>query len=81
MKQHASFADFILEDTSQAQWTDETKAFSSRWSAPVNGRPAIEPELLFRMLVIGCLYGIKSEVKLAQAVNENIAFHPHLKFE
>ena len=39
-----------------------------------NGRPAIEPELLFRMLFIGYLYGIKSEVKLAQAVNENIAF-------
>ena len=39
-----------------------------------NGRPAIEPELLFRMLLIGYLYGIKSEVKLAQAVNENIAF-------
>ena len=41
---------------------------------PDNGRPAIEPELLFRMLFIGYLYGIKSEVKLAQAVNENIAF-------
>ena len=39
-----------------------------------NGRPANEPELLFRMLFIGYLYGIKSEVKLAQAVNENIAF-------
>ena len=36
---------------------------------PDNGRPAIEPELLFRMLFIGYLYGIKSEVKLAQAVN------------
>lgn len=41
---------------------------------PDNGRPAIEPELLFRMLFIGYLYGIKSETKLAQAVNENIAF-------
>ena len=41
---------------------------------PDNGRPAIEPELLFRMLFLGYLYGIKSEVKLAQEVNENIAF-------
>ena len=41
---------------------------------PDNGRPAIEPELLFRMLFLGYLYEIKSEVKLAQAVNENIAF-------
>ena len=35
-----------------------------------HGRPAVEPELVFRMLFIGYLYGIKSEVKLAQAVNE-----------
>ena len=41
---------------------------------PDNGRPAVEPELLFRMLFLGYLYGIKSEVKLAQEVNENIAF-------
>ena len=38
------------------------------------GRPAVEPELLFRMLFLGYLYGIKSETKLADAVNENIAF-------
>ena len=41
---------------------------------PDNGRPAVEPELLFKMLFLGYLYGIPSEVKLAQAVNENIAF-------
>ena len=39
-----------------------------------NGRPAIDPEVLFNMLLLGYLYGIKSEIKLAQAVNENIAF-------
>ena len=42
--------------------------------SPNMGRPAIEPELLFRMLFLGYLYGIKSETKLAQQVNENIAF-------
>ena len=42
--------------------------------SPDNGRPAVEPELLFKMLFLGYLYGIPSEVKLAQAVNENIAF-------
>ena len=41
---------------------------------PDNGRPAIDPEMLFKMLLLGYLYGIKSEVKIAQAVNENIAF-------
>ena len=29
-----------------------------------NGRPAINPEILFRMLFIGYLYGIKSERRL-----------------
>lgn len=42
--------------------------------SPNTGRPAIEPELLFRMLFLGYLYGIKSETRLAQEVNENIAF-------
>ena len=42
--------------------------------SPNIGRPAIEPEMLFRMLFLGYLYGIPSETKLAQAVNENIAF-------
>ncbi len=42
--------------------------------SPNIGRPAVPPELLFRMLFLGYLYGIKSEVKLAQMVNENIAF-------
>ena len=42
--------------------------------SPDNGRPAVDPELLFKMLLLGYLYGIPSEVKLAQAVNENIAF-------
>lgn len=33
---------------------------------PDNGRPAIEPEMLFKMLLLGYLYGIKSEVKIAR---------------
>ena len=36
--------------------------------SPNIGRPAVPPELLFRMLFLGYLYGIKSEVKLAQMV-------------
>ena len=42
--------------------------------SPNIGRPAVPPALLFRVLVLGFLYGSKSEVKLAQMVNENIAF-------
>ena len=39
-----------------------------------NGRPAIEPEVLFRMLLVGYLYGIKSERRLEEEINYNIAY-------
>ena len=38
-----------------------------------NGRPAIDPEILFRMLFVGYLYGIRSEVRLCEEVTDNVA--------
>lgn len=42
--------------------------------SPDNGRPAIDPEVLFRMLFVGYLYGVKSERRLEEEVNYNIAY-------
>lgn len=39
-----------------------------------NGRPAIDPEVLFKMLFIGYLYGIRSERQLIQEIEVNIAY-------
>lgn len=39
-----------------------------------NGRPAIEPEVLFRMLFVGYLYGIRSERRLEEEINYNMAY-------
>lgn len=39
-----------------------------------NGRPAIDPEILFRMLFVGYLYGIKSEARLEEEINYNMAY-------
>ncbi len=39
-----------------------------------NGRPAIEPEIMFRMLFIGYLYGIRSERRLVEEVKVNLAY-------
>lgn len=39
-----------------------------------NGRPAIDPAVLFRMRFVGCLYGIRSERRLEEEVNYNIAY-------
>ena len=41
---------------------------------PDGGWPAIDPEMLFRMLLVGYLYGIKSEARLEEAINYNIAY-------
>lgn len=39
-----------------------------------NGRPAIEPVILFKMLFIGYLYGIRSERRLVEEVRVNMAY-------
>ena len=53
-------------------------SFINKLCAPLycadNGRPAIEPEVLFRMLLVGYLYGIKSEKRLEEEINYNIAY-------
>ena len=38
------------------------------------GRPAIEPVIMFKMLFLGYLYGIRSETRLAEEVRMNIAY-------
>jgi len=38
------------------------------------GRPSIDPELMIRMLVIGCCFGIRSERRLCEEVHLNLAY-------
>ena len=39
-----------------------------------NGRPAIDPTMLFKMLLIGYLFGIRSERRLVEEVKVNVAY-------
>nr|WP_257009857.1 transposase [Evansella halocellulosilytica] len=39
-----------------------------------NGRPPIDPVMLFKMLFIGYLYGIRSERQLEKEIETNIAY-------
>lgn len=39
-----------------------------------NGRPPIDPVMLFKMLFIGYLYGIRSERQLEEEVNGNVYY-------
>ena len=38
------------------------------------GRPSVDPELLLRMLLVGYLYGVRSERRLCEEVDPNIAY-------
>ncbi|MBV2123453.1 MAG: transposase [Candidatus Thiodiazotropha sp. (ex Ctena orbiculata)] len=53
--------DFVYELTSPLYCTD-------------NGRTSIDPALFFRMQIIGYLYGIKSDRKLCEEINLNLAY-------
>jgi transposase len=39
-----------------------------------NGRPAIDPVVLFKMIFLGYFYGIRSERRLEQEIQTNIAY-------
>ena len=41
---------------------------------PATGRPSVDPVSMFRMLLVGYLYGIKSERRLVEEVQLNIAY-------
>jgi transposase len=38
------------------------------------GRPSVDPELMTRMLIIGCCVGIRSEPRLCEEVHLNLAY-------
>lgn len=45
-----------------------------------NGRPAVDPVVLFKMLFIGYLFGIRSERQLVKDIDVNIAYRWFLGF-
>lgn len=38
------------------------------------GRPSVDPELMMRMLLVGHLFGIRSERRLCEEVHLNLAY-------
>ncbi|GFR36666.1 hypothetical protein TCEA9_24780 [Thermobrachium celere] len=45
-----------------------------------NGRPAVDPVVLFKMLFIGYLFGIRSERQLVKDIEVNVAYRWFLGF-
>ena len=46
-----------------------------------NGRPALDPVVLFKLLLIGYLFGIRSERQLMREVQCNAAYHWFLRLK
>jgi len=46
-----------------------------------NGRPSIDPVVLFKMIFIGYLFGIKSERQLETEIRTNVAYRWFLGFK
>jgi len=46
-----------------------------------NGRPAVDPVVLFKMLFIGYLFGIRSERQLVKEIQVNVAYRWFLGFD
>lgn len=39
-----------------------------------NGRPSVDPVVLFKMILIGYLFGIRSERRLVEEIHHNVAY-------
>ena len=81
--QNALFYDFSLEqhipDNHLLRQIDQFLDFDAirEHLAPFysqTGRPSIDPELMIRMLLLGYCYGIRSERRLCEEVNFNLAY-------
>jgi len=46
-----------------------------------NGRPAVDPVVLFKMIFIGYLFGIRSERQLVKEIQVNVAYRCFLGFD
>jgi transposase len=82
-RQQSLFYDFCLEDhvpqdhllrriAKVLDLSDVRQKLAPYYSAM--GRPSLDPELMIRMLLVGYLYGIRSERRLVEEVRLNLAY-------
>ena len=48
---------------------------------PDNGRPALDPALMFKALFIGYLFGVRSERRLVEEISVNVAYRWFLRLK
>jgi transposase len=66
--------DHLLRSIERYIEFDFIRAATAQLYCDNNGRPAIDPVLLFKMLFIGYLFGVRSERQLVKEVQVNVAY-------
>ena len=50
------------------------KQLTKQFYSARQGRPSIDPEVFFRMCILGYIYGIKSDLQLCDEIRMNIGY-------
>ena len=66
--------DHLLRLIDQHLAFDFIRAECESLYCPNNGRPALDPVMLFKMLFIGYLFGVRSERRLVKEIEVNVAY-------
>ena len=66
-------ADHLLRRVAEAVDFSFVRRLTARFYSHL-GQPGIDPVVLFKMALLGYLYGITSERRLAEAIRLNLAF-------
>jgi len=67
-------ADHLLRKVARSIDFGFIRARVAHLYCPDNGRPALDPEVLFKILLIGYLFGVRSERQLMREIAVNVAY-------
>ncbi len=73
-------ADHLLRSIERHIELDFIRGETAHLYSADNGRPAVDPVVLFKMLMIGYLFGIRSERQLVREIQVNVAYRWFLGF-
>ncbi len=66
-------ANHLLRSIDRCLDLSDLRHYLADFCSPI-GRPSIDPELMIRMLIVGYCYGIRSERRLCEEANLNLAY-------
>jgi transposase len=73
--------DHLLRKIDQVIDFDRVYDFVEQYYSPDNGRPAVDPVVLFKIVLIQHLFGIPSLRRTVEEINVNVAYRWFLGFD